>query len=222
MASAAWYQRLGFAFEFLHRLGDGSPLVVGICSGDAKLLLSEHSGDAKRDGLVYVRVDDLNEAARAVGISVEVREWGGTREAHAVDPAGNRVRVAQALARSPLLDTGVGGALGLRSRRGPHFDLRHDGGYSSSANGVEYPVVLRNMGQFKARDVTLRSLRDGEVTDSKLVREVDAERETDRVFLRIPAGQCQLRPGGGGRVPRGKVSFEAWYEGRRVALRELA
>lgn len=221
MASAAWYQCLGFEFEFLHRSGDGSPLVVGICSGDAKLLLSEHPGDAKRDGLLYVRVDDLNGAARAIGISAEVREWGA-REAHAVDPAGNRVRVAQAPAPSPLFDTGIGGALGLRSRRSLHFDLRHDGGYSSSANGVEYPVVLRNENQFKAWDVTLRSLRDGEETDSKLVREVDAERETDRVFLRIPAWQCQLRPGGVGRVPCGKVSFEAWYEGRRVALRELA
>jgi predicted enzyme related to lactoylglutathione lyase len=57
-------------------------------------MLSEHRGDAPRDGLVYIRVDDLDEAANAVGARAEVKEWG-IREAHVADPAGNRVRIAQ-------------------------------------------------------------------------------------------------------------------------------
>jgi catechol 2,3-dioxygenase-like lactoylglutathione lyase family enzyme len=95
MASAAWYQRLGFEVEFSHRFSDESPLFVGIGSGDTKIMLSEHRGDAKPDGLVYLRVDDLDEATASIGASAEVQEWG-IREAHAVDPAGNRVRIAQA------------------------------------------------------------------------------------------------------------------------------
>ena len=94
MASAAWYGLLGFEVEFTHRFSDDSPLFVGIGSNEAKLMLSEHRGDAVPDGLVYVRVDDLDEAAAAVGVPAEVQEWG-IREAHAVDPGGNRVRIAQ-------------------------------------------------------------------------------------------------------------------------------
>jgi len=92
--SARWYRLLGFEIEFMHRFSDHSPLFVGIGSGEAKLLLSEHSGDASPNGIVYVRVDDLDAAAVAVGVSAEMREWG-IREAHALDPGGNRVRIAQ-------------------------------------------------------------------------------------------------------------------------------
>jgi Glyoxalase superfamily protein len=92
--SARWYGLLGFEIEFMHRLSDQSALFVGIGSGEAKLLLSEHRGDALPDGLVYVRVDDLDTAAAAVGVPAEMREWG-IREAHAHDPGGNRVRIAQ-------------------------------------------------------------------------------------------------------------------------------
>ena len=92
--SAAWYRLLGFEIEFMHRFSDHSPLFVGIGSGEAKLLLSEHGGDAAPNGLVYIRVDDLDSAAAAVGVAAEMREWG-IREAHAVDPGGNRVRIAQ-------------------------------------------------------------------------------------------------------------------------------
>jgi hypothetical protein len=93
-ASAAWFGSLGFEIEFTHRFDDHSPLFVGLVSGDARIMLSEHRGDAPRHGLVYVRVDDLEEAAAALGVPAEVQEWG-IREAHAVDPGGNRVRVAQ-------------------------------------------------------------------------------------------------------------------------------
>jgi Glyoxalase superfamily protein len=92
--SAGWYRLLGFEIEFMHRFSDHSPLFVGIGSGHAKLLLSEHRGDAPPNGLVYVRVDDLDAAAAAVGVSAEMQEWG-IREAHALDPGGNRVRIAQ-------------------------------------------------------------------------------------------------------------------------------
>ena len=93
-ASAEWYGKLGFEIDFIHRFDDHSPLFVGIKSETAGLMLSEHRGDARPHGLVYVTVDDLDEAASAVGVPVELQEWG-IREAHAVDPSGNRVRVAQ-------------------------------------------------------------------------------------------------------------------------------
>jgi catechol 2,3-dioxygenase-like lactoylglutathione lyase family enzyme len=93
-ASAAWYGKLGFEIDFTHRFDDHSPLFVGLVSGDAGIMLSEHRGDAVPNGLVYVSVDDLDEAAAALGVQAEVREWG-IREAHAVDPGGNRVRIAQ-------------------------------------------------------------------------------------------------------------------------------
>ena len=98
--SAGWYRLLGFEIEFMHRFSDHSPLFVGIGSGEARLLLSEHRGDARPDGLVYIRVDDLDAAAAAVGASAEMREWG-IREAHAHDPAGNRVRIAEFESDSP-------------------------------------------------------------------------------------------------------------------------
>jgi catechol 2,3-dioxygenase-like lactoylglutathione lyase family enzyme len=94
MASAAWYGKLGFEVDFTHRFDDQSPLFVGLVSGDAGIMLSEHRGDAVPNGLVYVSVDDLDDAAAALGVRPEDREWG-IREAHAVDPGGNRVRIAQ-------------------------------------------------------------------------------------------------------------------------------
>jgi hypothetical protein len=93
-ASAAWYAKLGFEIELTHRFDDHSPLFVGLTSGAAGLMLSEHRGDAVPNGLVYVSVDDLDGVAAALGIPAEVQAWG-IREAHAVDPGGNRVRIAQ-------------------------------------------------------------------------------------------------------------------------------
>jgi uncharacterized glyoxalase superfamily protein PhnB len=93
-ASAAWYAKLGFETEFTHRFDDHSPLFVGLVSGDARIMLSEHRGDAPPHGLVYVRVDDLEAVAGTLRVGAEMQEWG-IREAHAVDPGGNRVRIAQ-------------------------------------------------------------------------------------------------------------------------------
>ena len=95
MASAAWYGKLGFEVEFTHRFDHHSPLFVGLVSGDAGIMLSEHRGDAVPNGLVYVvRSTTSTQAAAALGVQAEDREWG-IREAHAVDPGGNRVRIAQ-------------------------------------------------------------------------------------------------------------------------------
>ncbi len=94
VASAGWYGKLGFEIEFTHRFDHHSPLFLGLVSDDARIMLSEHSGDAVPNGLLYVRVDDLDVAAAAVGVEAEGQEWG-IREAHAVDPGGNRVRIAQ-------------------------------------------------------------------------------------------------------------------------------
>ena len=88
----------------MRRREDGDPssccrrrpnlLVGGRGRNDAKVMLSEHRGDAVPKGLLYVRVAHLDEAAAAVGVPAEMQKWG-IREAHAVDPAGNRVRIAQ-------------------------------------------------------------------------------------------------------------------------------
>src|SRR5262245_22030767 len=94
MASAAWYGKLGFEIDFVHRSDDHSPLFVGLRSKTAGLMLSEHRGDALPHGLVYVTVDDLDAAAAALGVLAELQAWD-IREAHAVDPGGNRVRIAQ-------------------------------------------------------------------------------------------------------------------------------
>jgi predicted enzyme related to lactoylglutathione lyase len=92
--AAAWYGRLGFTVEFEHRFGPGAPAYVGIRRAGAHVHLSEHSGDARPDTLIYVWVDDVDAVASSFGVDVEHRPWG--REAHLRDPDGNRLRVAQA------------------------------------------------------------------------------------------------------------------------------
>ena len=92
MASAEWYAKLGFEVSGLHRFDDDSPLWLTLQTGDLWLFLSEHDGDARPDGLVYLHFDDVDAAAAAVGVEAEDREWG-MREAWATDPAGNRVRL---------------------------------------------------------------------------------------------------------------------------------
>jgi hypothetical protein len=119
-----------------------------------------------------------------------------------------------------VLDTAIGRALGFRSRRHALLELRYAGGWASDSSGVEYPVVVRNRGLQKAWDVIVKCLHDGQVTDSKLIREINAESETDQITLRVPAGQCELRPGVG-QIPTGNVTFELWHAGRRVGAAGL-
>lgn len=93
-SSASWYGRLGYEVEWEHRFEPGFPTFMSLArSGSARLFLSEHTGDAPPDGLVYLRVGDLDAVARDFDRQVSVQPWG--REVHLVDPDGNRLRLGE-------------------------------------------------------------------------------------------------------------------------------
>ena len=87
----SWYQRLGFAHEWEHRFEAGFPAFVSIAREGMRLFLSEHTGDARPDTLIYLRVRDVDEFAAKLGRPVEERPWA--REVHVRDPDGNRLRI---------------------------------------------------------------------------------------------------------------------------------
>lgn len=88
--SIAWWARLGFQVEFEHRFEPHLPLYVGLRRDDAIVHLSEHAGDARAPGLVYVYVPDIDRIAAEFGVSVDEAPWA--REVQLVDPDHNRVR----------------------------------------------------------------------------------------------------------------------------------
>ncbi|MFG1837908.1 glyoxalase superfamily protein [Micromonospora sp. NPDC049175] len=91
-AAAAWYSRLGFVRQWEHRFAPDLPLYVSIARGGVEIHLSEHTGDARPDTLLYLYVDDIDAAAAACGVgAVGQQDWG--REFEVVDPDGNRLRV---------------------------------------------------------------------------------------------------------------------------------
>ena len=90
-AAAAWYQRLGFAQEWEHRFEPGFPAFVSIARGAVRLFLSEHTGDARPDTLIYLRLRDLDAVAKEFGADVEQMPWG--LEVQLRDPDGNRLRI---------------------------------------------------------------------------------------------------------------------------------
>lgn len=95
-ASLSWYRRLGYEQEWEHRFEPGMPAFVSLArSGGARLYLSEHTGDATPDTLVYLRVDDLEAIAHEFGVEVIEQPWG--REVHLTDPDGNRFRLGPTL-----------------------------------------------------------------------------------------------------------------------------
>lgn len=87
--AVAWYQRLGFAKTDEHRFEPHLPAFVTIDRGSIRLFLSEHEGDAPRNGLVYLFVDDVDAIARAFGVEIETAPWA--REIELRDPDGNRL-----------------------------------------------------------------------------------------------------------------------------------
>ncbi len=88
----AWYERLGFVEEWTHRFGEDSPAFTSVARHQgARLLLSEHEGDASPDTLVYIRISDVDAVAREFGVEVDQKPWA--REVHLTDPDGNRLRV---------------------------------------------------------------------------------------------------------------------------------
>nr|WP_322755726.1 glyoxalase superfamily protein [Frankia sp. Cas3] len=118
--AVAWYTRLGFVKEWEHRFEPGIPAFVCVASGRARLFLSEHSGDARPDTRVYLRVPNVDVIAAELNADVENTPWN-TREFEVRDPDGNRLRVGSP--PSPNVagcgaggtgGTGVAGAEALR------------------------------------------------------------------------------------------------------------
>ena len=123
-AALPWYERLGYTKEWEHRFGPGLPAFVSLArGGQARLFLSEHRGDARPDTLVYLRVDDVDDVAREFDVPIRDQPWG--REAHLVDPDGNRLRVASPSPWRPTATVSSGGATrGLPGRE----EGQEDGG----------------------------------------------------------------------------------------------
>jgi hypothetical protein len=59
-AAVAWYERLGFTEQWVHRVEPGCPAFVSIVRDRARLFLSEHHGDARLDTLVHLFVSDVD------------------------------------------------------------------------------------------------------------------------------------------------------------------
>ena len=90
-ASALWYARLGFRVEWRHRFAPHLPLFVALKDGDAMIFLSEHTGDARPDTLLYLYVDDIAAIARDFDVELHDAPYG-MREVELRDPDGNRLR----------------------------------------------------------------------------------------------------------------------------------
>lgn len=91
-AALSWYERLGYTKEWEHRLSPASRPSSLWPAAARPASSSEHRGDARPDTLVYLRVDDVDDVAAEFDVAIQDQPWG--REAHLVDPDGNRLRVA--------------------------------------------------------------------------------------------------------------------------------
>jgi hypothetical protein len=90
-----WYERLGFSREWEHRFEPSFPAFVSLAlDNSARVYLSEHDGDARPDGLLYLRLPSLQAIADEFAAVVIDQPWGP--EVHLTDPDGNRVRVGAA------------------------------------------------------------------------------------------------------------------------------
>ncbi len=91
-ASALWYERLGFVVTSTHRFTPELPIYMFLQRNGVELHLSEHTGDATANTLVYYWVDDVDSIAVEFGASISEQPWG--REVQLTDPDGNRLRIA--------------------------------------------------------------------------------------------------------------------------------
>jgi catechol 2,3-dioxygenase-like lactoylglutathione lyase family enzyme len=90
--AVAWYRRMGYHKEWEHRFEPGFPAFVAISrNGEARIFLSEHTGDAVQGGLIYLQVSEIEDVAAEFDTEIEEQPWG--REVHLTDPDGNRLRV---------------------------------------------------------------------------------------------------------------------------------
>ncbi|MGK2928257.1 MAG: glyoxalase superfamily protein [Acidimicrobiales bacterium] len=86
-----WYERLGFQVVGEHRFAPDLPLYLFLERGAVHLHLSEHTGDASPNTLVYYWVDDVDTIAAEFGVEVYDQPWA--REVELTDPDGNRLRI---------------------------------------------------------------------------------------------------------------------------------
>jgi hypothetical protein len=107
-AAAVWYARMGFVQEWEHRFAPGLPAFVSVVResdadhslrGRMHLFLSEHTGDARPDTLIYMRRADVEEVAAEFGVDVEDAPWA--REIELRDPDGNRLRIGTPIPSPP-------------------------------------------------------------------------------------------------------------------------
>ncbi|MEM1418390.1 MAG: glyoxalase superfamily protein [Myxococcota bacterium] len=102
---------LGWDVVFEHRLTEGGPLYMGLTSGQARIHLSEHFGDAAPGATLRIEVDDLMAYLRVLEAKryaharpgTEPREptpWG-TVECPISDPFGNRLVFWEEVADAP-------------------------------------------------------------------------------------------------------------------------
>lgn len=89
--AADWYRRLGFEHEWEHRFEPHLPAFVSVARRGMRLFLSEHTGDARTDTLLYLRVSDVDAVAAEFAVRVEQAPWA--REVELTDPDGNRLRI---------------------------------------------------------------------------------------------------------------------------------
>ena len=89
--TARWYARMGFEVVGEHRFAPSLPLYLFLERNGAQLHLSEHTGDATPDSLVYLWVDDVDAIASEFGVAVSEQPWA--REVELTDPDGNRLRI---------------------------------------------------------------------------------------------------------------------------------
>jgi hypothetical protein len=91
VTAVAWYDRLGFRQTAIHRFEPGLPAFVTVERGPMQLFLSEHTGDARPDTLIYLGVVDVHPIAKEFNVQVERQPWG--LEIEIRDPDGNRLRI---------------------------------------------------------------------------------------------------------------------------------
>ena len=97
-AAVEWYAKLGFKQNWVHRFHPDFPAFVEISNGTMKLFLSEHTGDARPDTLLFLRVPNIDEfVAKLDGVVPEDNLDLQLRECEVKDPDGNRLRIASTM-----------------------------------------------------------------------------------------------------------------------------
>ena len=93
-----WYAKLGFMQNWIHRFEPGLPAFVEISNDNMKLFLSEHTGDARPDTLLYLKVPDVDAfVAKLEGVILEDNPDLRLRECEVHDPDGNRLRIGSSM-----------------------------------------------------------------------------------------------------------------------------